>query len=239
MHIKQRNVICLESTELACSSVSSGPATRCVASCAWSAPQQLQSQDATGEQAAPGGRQLRLPDGGMTCAAVTAAHIVPYLPSGPFKATATGSDPSDPAVISNAAPKRMSSDISVPLSGTPQCTTPPTHVATSCVPAAQRCNKTTILIAGVADTRGFLAWLVVPSTADGFRATVSGMGSVDGKEGVNFHTFSLPEDRCVRVLFRTSANAYLRASSERSWKTCTSCSEFHAAPLRPPRSGSC
>jgi hypothetical protein len=70
---------------------------------------------------------------------------------------------------------------------------------------------------GVTDTRGFLTWLrsscpcsltaqlkaeklmVIPSTADGFRATVSALRSL---EGVSFHTFSLPEDRCVRLLVK-------------------------------------
>jgi hypothetical protein len=70
---------------------------------------------------------------------------------------------------------------------------------------------------GVTDTRGFLTWLrascpcsltaqvkaeklmVVPSTADGFRATVSALRSLGGK-GVSFHTFSLPEDCFVRLL---------------------------------------
>jgi hypothetical protein len=42
--------------------------------------------------------------------------------------------------------------------------------------------------------------MVVPSTADGFRTTVSSLRSLDEKEGVSFHTFTLPEDRCVRLL---------------------------------------
>jgi len=44
--------------------------------------------------------------------------------------------------------------------------------------------------------------MVVPSTADGFRATVSSFRSLEGKEGVSFHTFTLPEDRCVRLLVK-------------------------------------
>jgi hypothetical protein len=42
--------------------------------------------------------------------------------------------------------------------------------------------------------------MVVLSTADGFRAAVS---ALDGKGGVCFHTFTLPEDRCVRLLVKT------------------------------------
>ena len=44
--------------------------------------------------------------------------------------------------------------------------------------------------------------MVVPSTADCFRAAVSALRSLDGKEGVSFHTFTLPEDRCVRLLVK-------------------------------------
>jgi hypothetical protein len=43
--------------------------------------------------------------------------------------------------------------------------------------------------------------MVVPSTADGFRATVSALQSLDGKGGASFHT-SLPDDRCVRLLVK-------------------------------------
>jgi len=44
--------------------------------------------------------------------------------------------------------------------------------------------------------------MVVPSTADGFRATVSALRSLDGKDGVSNHTFTLPEDRCARLLVK-------------------------------------
>ena len=44
--------------------------------------------------------------------------------------------------------------------------------------------------------------MVVPSTADGFRAAVSALRSLDGREGVSFHTFTLPEVRCVRLLVK-------------------------------------
>jgi len=43
--------------------------------------------------------------------------------------------------------------------------------------------------------------MVVPSTADGFRASVSALRSIDGKDGVSFHT-TLPEDRRARVLVK-------------------------------------
>jgi len=44
--------------------------------------------------------------------------------------------------------------------------------------------------------------MVVPSTADGFRAAVIALRSLDGKYGVSFHTFTLPEDRCARLLLK-------------------------------------
>jgi hypothetical protein len=44
--------------------------------------------------------------------------------------------------------------------------------------------------------------MMVPETADGFRATIGALRSLDANEGVSFHTFSLPEDRCVRLLLK-------------------------------------
>jgi len=44
--------------------------------------------------------------------------------------------------------------------------------------------------------------MVVPSKADGFRAAVSALLSLEGKDGVSFHTFPLPEDRCARLLVK-------------------------------------
>jgi len=43
--------------------------------------------------------------------------------------------------------------------------------------------------------------MVVPSTADGFKAAVSALRSLDG-EGVSFHNFTLPENCCVRLLVK-------------------------------------
>jgi hypothetical protein len=58
--------------------------------------------------------------------------------------------------------------------------------------------------------------MVVPSTADGFRAVVSVLRSLDKGEGVSFHNFTLPEDRCVRLLIKQLGRVCLRASSGRS-----------------------
>jgi hypothetical protein len=80
----------------------------------------------------------------------------------------------------------------------PHGTTNRAQVANTCSPAGERPNKTPKFISGVRDNRAFLAWLraaypegvlaqlkaeklmVVPSTADGFRATVSSLLSLDG-----------------------------------------------------------
>jgi hypothetical protein len=48
--------------------------------------------------------------------------------------------------------------------------------------------------------------MVVPSRTDGFRATVSTLWSFNGREGVSFHTYSLPEDRCLRLLVKNLGN---------------------------------
>ena len=102
----------------------------------------------------------------------------------------------------------------------PVGTTNNAQVANTSLPAGERINKTPIFISGVNDTRAFLARLrgpcpiqltaqlkaetlvVVPATADGFRAAVSTLLSLDRKNGASFHTYSLPEDRCVPLLIK-------------------------------------
>ena len=42
--------------------------------------------------------------------------------------------------------------------------------------------------------------MVVPATANSFRAVVSALWSLDGREGESFHTFTLLEDRSARLL---------------------------------------
>jgi len=102
----------------------------------------------------------------------------------------------------------------------PDGTTHNAQVVNACLPAGQRPNKTPIFISGITETRVFLAWLrascpggltaqlkseklmVVPSTADGFRAVVSALRSLDGKDSVSFHTFTHPEDRCALLLVK-------------------------------------
>jgi hypothetical protein len=44
--------------------------------------------------------------------------------------------------------------------------------------------------------------IIVPGTADGFRANVSDIGFFHGSKCVGFHTFALPEDAEVRLLIK-------------------------------------
>ena len=44
--------------------------------------------------------------------------------------------------------------------------------------------------------------IVVPSTAKVFRVAVSALRILDWGEGVSFHTFTLSEDSCVRLLVK-------------------------------------
>jgi len=173
---------------------------------------------ATGEQAAAGNRQAGPSGGRAMYAAVLVRPAAPSQPSGPLKPRAKDSDPSEPGVSMETTNRRMSSDMSGHLSGRPDATTSNAQEANACVPAGESPNKTPIFISGVSDTRSFLAWLrascpgglmsqlkgenfmVVPSTIYGFRAAVRALRSLDGKDGVSFHTFTLPEDRCARLL---------------------------------------
>ena len=52
--------------------------------------------------------------------------------------------------------------------------------------------------------------IVVPSTANGFRAAVSELRFLNG-EGVCFHKFTLPEDRCVRLLIKNLGRGMLES----------------------------
>jgi hypothetical protein len=75
-----------------------------------------------------------------------------------------------------------------------------------------------VYVSVVKNTRKFLEWIrtksgsklvaqmngeipmLVPETANGFRATIGALRSLDVSEGVSFHNFYLPEDRCVHLL---------------------------------------
>jgi hypothetical protein len=186
-----------KSNELASSGDWSEPAIRRPAPSGGSAPLPA-IFSVTGELAAVGSRQLGPPEGGVTYAAVLAGSVAPFQPIRSLKPSAMGSDLSEPAVSSKTANRRMSSDMSGPLSDKLDGTTPHTQVANTCLPERERPNKTPVFITGVGDSRTFLAWLrascpggltaqlkgeklmAVPSTADGLRATISALRSLDG-----------------------------------------------------------
>jgi hypothetical protein len=149
----------------------------------------------TDEQAANCSRQFGPAVGGETYAALLAGPVAPFPPSGSLKETAMGSDQSEPAV-SSETDRRMSHDMSGPLSYKPDGSTPHAQVANTCLAAGQR-PKTPIFITGFSEVRSFLVGLgatcpggltaqlkgenlmVVPSPADGFRAVVCALRSLD------------------------------------------------------------
>jgi hypothetical protein len=157
------------------------------------------TQGTTGELAAQSSRQLGPTEGGLAYAAVVVGHAGPQQPSGTHKPQAKGSGLPEPAVSSEAAHRRMSQgDMSGPLWGMPDGTTSSAHVVNTAHPQ-DSVPKGRFFIPGVNDTRAFLTWLrascfryltaqlkaeklmVVPSTADGFRATVRILRAIDGR----------------------------------------------------------
>jgi hypothetical protein len=101
----------------------------------------------TGELAATSSRQLGPPEVGSSYAAVLAASVAYSQPSGTLKPTAMDSDMSESAASSEAAKRRMSSDMPGHLSGTPDGISTDTQVTNTCLPAGQRPTKTPIFIA--------------------------------------------------------------------------------------------
>ena len=141
-----------KANELASSGVSSEPATRRPAPDAGSAPLLANSSETTGEHAASCSRHLVPPEeGGETYAAVLAGSVAPLQPIGQLKPTAMDSDPSQSDVSSETVNRRMSSDMSGPLSDKPEGTTPNAQVTNTCLSAGELPNKTSIFISGARD----------------------------------------------------------------------------------------
>jgi hypothetical protein len=154
-------------------------------------------------------RQPRPMEGGPAYAAVVAGWAVPCQERGSLKPAANVSGTPEPAVTSEADFRNTSPrDVSGPLNGTPAGTTPDKPMeSTTVVPAGERHNKTPIYVYGVTDTGGFFTWLrkscsrvlsaqmkgerfmLVPNTADGFRATIHALQSIDGSQGASFTLF--------------------------------------------------
>jgi hypothetical protein len=94
-----------------------------------------------------------------------------------------------------------------PLSVAPNSTTYTTAQVDMVVPSGERLNKTPVKVCGVTNRRKFLDWIhakseskllaqkkgdilmLVPKTADCFRATIGVLRSLDVSDGVSFHTF--------------------------------------------------
>jgi hypothetical protein len=112
-----------KANELASSGDSMEPANRRPATGAGSAPLPA-TPTVTGEQAAASSRQLGPFKGGAPYAAVLAGPVAPYQASGSLKPTAMDSDLSETAVSSETANRRMSDDMSGPLSNKPDGTIP-------------------------------------------------------------------------------------------------------------------
>ena len=115
--------------ELASSVDSSEPAIRRPAHDAGSSPLPANSSEVAREHAASCSRHFVSPEGGETYVAVLAGRAAPHQASGPLKPTAMDSDPSESAVSNETVNRRMSSDMSGPLSGKPDGTTPNAQLA--------------------------------------------------------------------------------------------------------------
>jgi len=115
----------------------SEPANRRPAPVAGSAPLPDNASAVTGEHAASCSRQLVSAKRGVTYVAALAASVAPLQPNGSLKPTAMGPDPSEPTVSPKAANRRMSSNMSGPLSDKPDGTTISAQVNNTCLPAGE------------------------------------------------------------------------------------------------------
>jgi len=214
------------------------------------------AQGTTGEKDAQSSRQLG-PSEGRLAYASGGWDCQPAPAKWDAQVQAKVSVSTETAASSEAAPRRMSlGDMSGPLCGMPQGTTSSDQVDNAAAPATKRQNRTPIYVTGVTDTRSFLSWLralcpsglfaqikgerlmLVPATAAGFRTTVTALRSLDASRGVSFHTFSLPEDRCVRLLVRNLGRHARRRRPGGAGESGHPCPGSASAPLGPSRSGS-
>jgi len=134
-----------KANELASSGDSTEPANRRPATGAGSVPLPA-TTTVTGEQAAASSRQPGPSRVGATYAAVLAVNAAPSQPSGTLRPSAMDSEPSESGVSMETSNRRMSNDMSGPLSGMPDGTTPNSQETNGCLPARRPHNKTTIFI---------------------------------------------------------------------------------------------
>jgi hypothetical protein len=158
-----------KANELASSGRSPEPANRRPAPSEGSAPLPASISAVTGEKAALCSRQLGPSEGEATYAAVLGGHVAPFQASGSSKPTAMDSEVFESAVSLETVNRRMSSDMSGPLSYKPDGTTIRSQLASTMLPAAERPNKTPIFISGVRDTRAFIGLVtgILPCLSDG------------------------------------------------------------------------
>jgi hypothetical protein len=67
--------------------------------------------------------------------------------------------------------------------------------------------------------------MLVPQTTDGFRTRVSALQSLNGSKGVSFHTFSLPENCCVRLLVKNLGRQMSEGIIQEQIKTLVICTQ--------------
>jgi hypothetical protein len=144
-------------------------------------------------------RQPRPTEGWPEYAAVVAGRAFPCQESGPLKPTASGRVLPD--LLSHLR-QTLGARLLETYPGTPDTPMETTTVAS----AGERHTKAPSYVSGVTDTHGFLAWLR-KSYPSGLSSQIKGerhAGYKDSRwlasKGVSFHTFSLPEDGCVRLL---------------------------------------
>jgi len=113
----------------------------------------------TGEQAAASSRQTEPSGLGATYGAVLYPNAAPSQPIGTLKPTSMDSEPSETGVSVESSKRRMSNDMSGPLSRMRDGTTHKAHVTYACLKAGQLHNEAPNFISGVTDTLAFLAWL--------------------------------------------------------------------------------
>jgi hypothetical protein len=79
--------------------------------------------------------------------------------------------------------------------------------------------------------------MLVPETADGFRGTIGALRSLDVSESVSFHTFSLLENRYVRLLKNIGKLIPKAEIREELGALHINVQEGHATPVKATGSG--
>jgi hypothetical protein len=62
--------------------------------------------------------------------------------------------------------------------------------------------------------------MLVPDTADGFRSAIGALQTLDESQGVSSGTYSLPEDRCLRLLLKNFCKRTTESENREELKAC-------------------